>query len=156
MPDSRRAGSTAPRAHRAASHSGHPGGDVAGRETSKRPADQQAIRNRFVKAFRYIISQRLLPRKDGQGRVAAIEILKSTLRTRECIEKGEKESRTLLDAMRDGELDGMQEFDGQIERLVRAGVVDKEVGLAFATNAGYLLLQLTDLGSEPAAEIAPP
>src|SRR2546421_5624550 len=43
--------------------------------------DQQAIRTRFGKAFRFIISQRLLPKKDGKGRVAAIEVLKSTLRT---------------------------------------------------------------------------
>src|SRR5205823_14192399 len=42
-------------------------------------AEQHAIRNRLAKSFRYIISQRLLPRKDGGGRVAAIEILKSTL-----------------------------------------------------------------------------
>ena len=65
-------------------------------------ADQQAIRNRVSKAFRYIISQRLIPRKDGTGRVAAIEILKSTMRTREYVEKGEGEGKTLMDAMRDG------------------------------------------------------
>ena len=41
------------------------------------------MRNRLAKTFRYIISQRLIPRKDGSGRIAAMEILKSTLRTRE-------------------------------------------------------------------------
>ncbi len=45
-------------------------------------ADQQAIRTRLSKAFRYIVSQRLLPRKDGKGRIAAVEILKSTMRTK--------------------------------------------------------------------------
>ena len=54
-------------------------------------AEQHAIRNRLAKSFRYIVSQRLLPKKDGAGRVAAIEILKSTLRTREYVEKGEGE-----------------------------------------------------------------
>src|SRR5437764_6032732 len=64
--------------------------------------DQQAIRTRMAKAFRFIVSQRLLPKKGGSGRIAAVEILKSTMRTREYIEKGEGEGKTLLDAMRDG------------------------------------------------------
>src|SRR5207253_3384775 len=49
--------------------------------------DQQAIRRRLGKAFRFIVSQRLLPTKGGRRRVAAVEILKSTMRTREYIEK---------------------------------------------------------------------
>ena len=55
--------------------------------------------NRLAKSFRFIVSQRLLPRKDGNGRVATIEILKATLRTREYLEKGEAEGKTLLEAM---------------------------------------------------------
>jgi len=119
-------------------------------------SDQQTIRNRFAKSFRYIISQRLIPRKDGTGRVAAIEILKSTLRTREYLEKGEEEGRSLVDAMRDGELEGMQPFDGVIEQLIRSGVIDMETGLAYATNPGNLRLQLTDLAEEPAPELGTP
>src|ERR1700692_1691894 len=71
-------------------------------------SDQQAIRSRVSQAFRYIVSQRLLPRKDGTGRIAAIEILKSTMRTREYVEKGEGEGKTLLDGMREGPTEGMQ------------------------------------------------
>jgi twitching motility protein PilT len=108
-------------------------------------ADQQTIRNRFAKSFRYIISQRLVPRKDGTGRVAAIEILKSTLRTREYLEKGEEEGRSLVDAMRDGELEGMQHFDLVIEKLIRSGVVDMETGMSYATNPGNLRLQMADV-----------
>jgi len=119
-------------------------------------ADQQTIRNRFAKSFRYVISQRLIPRKDGTGRVAAIEILKSTLRTREYLEKGEEEGRSLVDAMRDGELEGMEHFDGVIEKMIRAGVIEMETGLAYATNAGNLRLQLTDLAEEPAPELGTP
>src|SRR6202158_4828594 len=66
-------------------------------------SDQHSIRTRLGKAFRYIVSQRLLPKKGGTGRVAAVEILKSTLRTREYLDKGELEGRSLLDAMRDGD-----------------------------------------------------
>ena len=114
-------------------------------------ADQQAIRSRVSKAFRYIVSQRLIPRKDGTGRIAAIEILKSTMRTREYVEKGEGEGKTLVDAMRDGTTEGMQHFDSELERLIRAGVIDLEVGLGYASNAGNLRLELADLGESSAA-----
>jgi twitching motility protein PilT len=106
--------------------------------------DQQGVRNRLARAFRYIVSQRLLPRADGHGRVAVIEILKSTMRTREYVEKGESEGKTLLDAMRDGDQDGMQHFDGEIDKLIRAGVIDLEIGLSYATNGGNLQLELAD------------
>jgi twitching motility protein PilT len=114
-------------------------------------ADQQAIRSRVSKAFRYIVSQRLIPRKDGTGRVAAIEILKSTMRTREYVEKGEGEGKTLVDAMRDGTTEGMQHFDSELDRMIRAGVIDLEVGLGYASNAGNLRLELADFADTVAA-----
>ena len=114
-------------------------------------AEQFIIRNRVAKSFRYIVSQRLIPRKEGTGRIAAIEILKSTLRTREYLDKGENEGKTLLDAMIDADTEGMQHFDGEIEKLVRAGTIDIDTGLAYATNAGNLRLQLSDLLRESAA-----
>ncbi len=113
-------------------------------------AEQHTLRNRLAKSFRYIISQRLIPRKDGTGRVAAFEILKSTLRTREYVEKGEGDGKTLLDAMRVGGQDGMQHFDGEIERLIREGVLDMDTGLAYSTNPGNLQLELADLAREQA------
>jgi len=116
-------------------------------------ADQNAIRNRLAKAFRYIISQRLIPKHNGSGRAAAFEILKSTMRTREYVEKGETEGKSLLDAMRDGETEGMRYFDGEIEKMIRAGTIDTETGLSYATNPGNLRLQLADLleSDSPAA-----
>jgi twitching motility protein PilT len=114
-------------------------------------AEQHTIRNRLAKSFRYIVSQRLIPRKDRSGRVAALEILKSTLRTREYVEKGEAEGKTLLDAMRVGTTEGMQHFDGEIEKLVRAGTIDFETGMAYATNAGNLRLELADFVPPPEA-----
>ena len=113
-------------------------------------AEQHTIRNRMAKSFRAIVSQRLIPRKDGNGRVAMVEILKSTLRTREYIEKGEQAGKTLLEAMQDGSDEGMQHFDGEIEKLVRAGVVDLDTGLAYATNPGNLRLTLADVAETPA------
>jgi twitching motility protein PilT len=111
--------------------------------------DQNAVRMRLSKSFRYIISQRLIPRQDGKGRVAAFEILKATLRTREYVQKGEGEGKTLLDAMRDGSTEGMQCFDDEIEKLIRSGVLDIDTGLLFSTNAGNLRLLLSDLLEEP-------
>jgi twitching motility protein PilT len=118
-------------------------------------ADQQSIRTRLGKAFRFIVSQRLLPKKDGNGRVAAVEILKATMRTRDYIEKGEGEGKTLLDAMRDGDTEGMQHFDGVIEQLIRNGVVDFETGLQFSTNAGNMRLELADYLENPNANAKP-
>ncbi len=114
-------------------------------------SDQLTIRNRFSKAFRCIVSQRLLPKKDGKGRIAAIEILKSTMRTRDYVEKGETEGKSLLDAMRDGDTEGMQYFDGEIDKLIRSGVVDFETGLAFSSNAGNLRLELADFSESRAS-----
>jgi len=112
-------------------------------------ADQQSVRTRLAKAFRFIVSQRLLPKKDGKGRVAAVEILKATMRTRDYVEKGEGEGKTLLDAMRDGDTEGMQHFDGIIEKMIRTGVVDFETGLQFATNPGNMRLELADYLENP-------
>jgi twitching motility protein PilT len=114
--------------------------------------DQQSVRARLAKVFRYIVSQRLIPKRDGSGRVAAFEILKSTLRTRDYVSKGESEGKSLLDAMRDGGDDGMQCFDDQIEALIRNNELDMETGLAYATNEGNLRLMLADLLEPQAAE----
>jgi twitching motility protein PilT len=100
--------------------------------------ERPKMRERFAKTFRYIICQRLLPKTDRSGRVAVAEILKANARTRECIEKGERDGKTLLDAMKSGATEGMQHFDGEIAQLVRDRVVDLETGLSFASNATVL------------------
>jgi Tfp pilus assembly ATPase PilU len=79
------------------------------------------------------------------GRIAAIEILVSNSRTREYIEKGEKEGRSITDAMNDGELDGMQSFDKVLERYIREGLVTRETAMAYASNATNLALSITDM-----------
>jgi twitching motility protein PilT len=112
------------------------------------PKNEEAvIRTRLAQTFRYIISQRLIPRADFRGRVAAVEILKSSPRTREYIENGESEGKSLLDAMRDGKLEGMQDFDTVIRSLIERKIVTMEDGLGFATNQNNLLLALKGLSS---------
>lgn len=106
--------------------------------------EEAAIRTRLAQSFRRIISQRLMPRIGG-GRIAAIEILASNSRTRDYIEKGEKEGRSITDAMNDGEMEGMQTFDRELEKLIRSGQVKREVALAYSTNANNLALSINDL-----------
>jgi twitching motility protein PilT len=109
--------------------------------------EEPVIRTRLAQTFRYILSQRLVPRADFRGRVAAVEILKSTPRTREYVENGEAEGKSLLDAMRDGKLEGMQDFDTVIKDLIERNVVSVEDGIGFATNQNNLLLSLKGLTS---------
>jgi twitching motility protein PilT len=109
--------------------------------------EEPVIRTRLAQTFRYILSQRLIPRADYRGRVAAVEILKSTPRTREYIENGEAEGKSLLDAMRDGKLEGMQDFDTVIKDLIERNVITKDDGVGFATNQNNLLLSLKGLTS---------
>ncbi len=114
--------------------------------------EEQVIRTRLAQTFRYIISQRLIPRADGRGRIAAVEILRSSPRTREYIEAGEGEGKSLLDAMRDGKLDGMQDFDTVIRGLIEKGTISVEDGLNFATNQNNLLLTLRGVTGEEFAQ----
>lgn len=119
--------------------------------------EEKVVRTRIAQSFRFIVSQRLLPKPDGKGRVAAIEILKSTMRTREYIEKGESEGKSLIDAMEQGDQEGMQTFDGVIEQMIRQGVVSKAGALPYATNANNLLLRISDMdGSVPEPPKPPP
>jgi twitching motility protein PilT len=109
------------------------------------PREQhQQVRVRFAQTFRYVISQRLIP-KQGGGRTAAIEIMKSTFRTRDYILKGEGEGRSLVDAIKDGDQDGMQEFDDVLQAMARSGEISMDTALAYATNRGNLHLEMADL-----------
>jgi twitching motility protein PilT len=114
------------------------------------------VRTRFAQSFKWIVSQRLIP-KQGGGRMAVCEILRSNSRTREYVAEGEKEGKSLLDAMEDGVLEGMQSFDYELERLINTGQLDRETALSYATNRTNLQLRLdTQGGGEiPTAGIKP-
>jgi len=117
--------------------------------------EERSIRTRLSQSFRYIISQRLLPRADVTERVAAFEILKATSRTREYVERGESEGKSLIDAMEQGATEGMQTFDSEIERLVRSDIVTKEDAVAYASNLGNFLLRLGEFGKGGAPKAEP-
>jgi len=71
------------------------------------------------------------------------------MRTREYVEKGESEGKSLLDAMRDGSNDGMQHFDAELNKYVRQGLVDFAVAIGFATNASNFRLEMQDYLEDP-------
>jgi twitching motility protein PilT len=96
--------------------------------------EQKTARSRLAKTLRYIISQRLVPRKDGRGRVAAVEVFKLTPRTSGFVECEDASGETLLEAIKAGSADGMQHFDAEIAKLVRSGAVDAITALAYATD----------------------
>ncbi|HEX6739372.1 MAG TPA: PilT/PilU family type 4a pilus ATPase [Vicinamibacteria bacterium] len=107
--------------------------------------EERQIRTRFSQAFKWVVSQRLIP-KQGGGRLAVCEILRATSRTREYVQEGEREGKSLEDAMNDGVLEGMQSFDYELERLINEGVIDRETGLSYATNRTNLALRLDTQG----------
>jgi twitching motility protein PilT len=109
--------------------------------------EERQIRTRFSQAFKWVVSQRLVP-KEGGGRVAICEILRSTSRTKEYVQEGEREGKSLSDAMSDGALEGMQTFDGELEKLINAGIIDREVGLSYASNRTNLVLKLDTQGGD--------
>jgi twitching motility protein PilT len=109
--------------------------------------EEKIIRTRLAQTFRYIVSQRLIPKTENKGRIAAVEVLKSNPRTREYIEKGETDGKTLLDAIRDGAIDGMQDFDSVILEMIGSGIISMKDGLSYSTNQNNLLLQLKGLAS---------
>jgi twitching motility protein PilT len=100
--------------------------------------EQPGIRARLAKSFRWIISQRLVPRSDGLGRLPVVEILKANIHTRECVELGEQQDRRLLAAIKAGAAEGMQDFDAELDKLVRAGLVDADTALTHATHPAQM------------------
>jgi len=94
--------------------------------------EQHALRLRLARNLRYIVSQRLIPRKDGAGREPICEIFISNAKTRGRVEKAEFPGKTLAYAMRECAEEGMQCFDDVLIKLLRSGVLDIEAVREFA------------------------
>jgi Tfp pilus assembly ATPase PilU len=62
------------------------------------------------------------------------------------VQEGERDGKSLHDAMEDGQLDGMQTFDSELYRLIQEGLVDRELALSYATNRTNLQLKLDTQG----------
>ncbi|WP_129337515.1 type IV pilus twitching motility protein PilT [Cellulomonas endophytica] len=110
------------------------------------PHEQQQVRVALAQTLRGIVSQRLVPRADGLGRCAALEVLVNTGRTAEAIVQPDA-APPLLDLVREGGFYGMQTFDQHLERLVRDGAVALEDALAVASAPQDLALALRSAGA---------
>jgi twitching motility protein PilU len=92
-----------------------------------------------------IVSQRLLLRKDGTGRVPAIEVMLTTPRVRELLRKSDLAGiRTVMQSP-GGVQDGMQTFDYAIYRLIQAGLVDVDLAMDAADSPNDLRMRLKGL-----------
>ncbi|HET9709400.1 MAG TPA: PilT/PilU family type 4a pilus ATPase [Gemmatimonadales bacterium] len=110
------------------------------------PAEEQGVaRLRLSEALQAVVSQRLLPRADGKGRAAALEILICTPRVRDMIRDPEHTTE-LQDYIKESrEQYGMQTFDQHLMDLVADGTVTYETALAAATNPSDFELQMRTL-----------
>jgi twitching motility protein PilT len=109
------------------------------------PEEQEIARLRLSEALHAVVSQRLLPRADGHGRVAAIEVLLATAAAREMIRERDR-TASLTDYIKASrEQYGMQTFDQHLMDLVADDVVTYETALAAASNPSDFQLQVRTL-----------
>ncbi|HEX6939989.1 MAG TPA: type IV pilus twitching motility protein PilT [Longimicrobiales bacterium] len=109
------------------------------------PEEQEMVRVRLSETLVAVISQRLLPRKNGAGRVAACEIMVATAAIRDCILDPER-TMEIFELIAEGrETYGGQTFDQHLMELVTAGVVDFDVAMAAANNPSDFELKMRTL-----------
>jgi twitching motility protein PilT len=111
------------------------------------PYQQKQVRLQLSTILKAVISQRLVPRADGRGRVPALEVMVSTARIRECI--GDKErTKELPDAISKGFTTyGMQTFDQSLMQLVKQNLVTYEEALKHVSNPDDFALRFRGIGS---------
>lgn len=109
------------------------------------PHQQKQIRMQLASVLRAAISQRLVPRRDGRGRVPAIEIMINTARVRELIEDKDR-TREIADAIAQGhQAYGMQTFDQSLMSLVQQNIVAYEEALRQASNPDDFALRFSGI-----------
>jgi twitching motility protein PilT len=99
--------------------------------------EENQIRIRLADTIRWIVSQRLLPKKGG-GRVAAFDILGSNLRVKDAVLHGESEGKTYYEMQQSGKAFGMTTFDDYIVGLYEKGLISEDTGLAYASRKGIV------------------
>ncbi len=109
------------------------------------PHHQQQIRYQLSATLKAVISQRLVPRVDGRGRVPAVEILLATARIRELIEDPTR-TKAIRDAIAEGKMVyGMQTFDQSLYELFKANLITYEDALKNATNPADFALKVSGI-----------
>jgi twitching motility protein PilT len=109
------------------------------------PYQQKQVRLQLGSVLRAVISQRLVPRADGKGRVPAIEVLLATGRVRELIEDKDR-TKEIPEAIAQGHISyGMQTFDQSLMALLKSGLVSYEEALRQATNPDDFALRVSGI-----------
>jgi twitching motility protein PilT len=120
------------------------------------PHQQKQIRLQLASVLKAVVSQRLLPKADGKGRAAAVEIMISTAFIRDGIVDKDKTHLIHGAIAAGGSQYGMQTFDQSIFGLFQRGEVTYEEALRWASNADEFKLRVQGISStaDAAAEIA--
>jgi twitching motility protein PilT len=114
------------------------------------PHQQSQVRVSLAASLRGVVSQRLLPRKDGRGRIPAVEILTMNGRIRDLILNPEQ-THMIPDIVGESGFYGMQTFDQALLALYRSGLVELEEAMAAATNQHDFQIALRQEGLQPVA-----
>jgi twitching motility protein PilT len=104
-------------------------------------SEQNMVRIRLAECLRAVVSQRLLPRSDGQGQIPAVETMLVTRVIQDCI-RDPARSYEINEFIAKGRNYGMQTFDQALLSLLRRGTISREVAISAATSPGDLDLQL--------------
>jgi twitching motility protein PilT len=100
-------------------------------------SEEQQVRVRLSETIRWIVSQRLLP-KVGGGRIAALEIMGNSLRTKDAIEHGESEGKTFYEIIEAAAPFGWKTFDMAMLELYEQGLITEEIAILYCTNKGVV------------------
>jgi twitching motility protein PilT len=95
--------------------------------------EQEQIRNRVADTIRWVVSQRLPP-KIGGGRIAALEILCTSLRIKDLILNGETEEKTFYNVLKAGSTSNMRTFDHHLMDLFEHGLITEETAIIFSSH----------------------
>jgi twitching motility protein PilT len=111
------------------------------------PYQQKQVRLQLGSVLKAVISQRLVPRADGKGRVAAVEVLKNTARVRELIEDKDR-TKEIPDAIAQGHQSyGTQTFDQSLMSLVRQKIISYEEAHRQASNPDDFALRFSGISA---------
>jgi twitching motility protein PilT len=111
------------------------------------PHQQKQIRLQLASVLRAVVSQRLIPRDDGQGRAPAVEILVGTPFIRDCIVDKEK-THLIQSAIAAGTSQyGMQSFDQSIFGLFEQKLITYDEALRWASNVDEFKLKVQGIGT---------
>jgi twitching motility protein PilT len=109
------------------------------------PYQQKQVRLQLGSVLKAVVSQRLVPRADGKGRVPAVEVLLATGRVRELIEDKDR-TKEIADAIAQGHVSyGMQTFDQSLMFLLKSGVITYEEALRQASNPDDFALRVSGI-----------